>query len=100
MSQTKLDEMPVLFSFLLHSVQGSAAPQQQRPNGCEQHISELKDETTSPVEVNVTVTHPKPRGHLIADVTALLMLCTLTGVSLAYAVKDARSGVLVSVLWG
>jgi hypothetical protein len=36
--------------------------------------------------------------HWAADLAALLLLLTLTGVSLAFLVLDLRSGVLVSAL--
>lgn len=37
----------------------------------------------------------KPQAHFMAEWVALLVLCTLTGVSLAYVVLDARSGAQV-----
>lgn len=35
-------------------------------------------------------------AHLVADIAAFLVLCTLTGISLAYVVLDAQSGAVVS----
>jgi len=40
----------------------------------------------------------RPLVHWAADLAALLVLLTLTGVSLAFLVLDLRSGVLVSAL--